>query len=405
MAERSEPGNREKMIKPQHLIMSSFFFQALAFGAWLPRIPEVQARLGLEPSELAFALLGMPVGLLLAMPFAGPIVARIGGRAAIRWSFPLFLVAMSIPAASTHFVMLLAALLACGIAMAMVELGMNIVADEIEKHDHVAIMSRCHGFWSLGMMAGSLIGSGLAALGLAPEWSVLLVALAVSPLSLIVPAALPRTTPATGHEQEAASPGLFVPGLLLLSICIVALASNLAEGATADWSAVYLTDVFGATGGTAGLGYSAYALTMAAGRFAGDWLRVQWGPVALVRFCYGVAALGVALVTFSPNYGTSILGFALIGVGGSVGVPLAVSAAASVGGRSAASNVAMVTFISLIAFLGGPPVIGFLAQHFGLRVALGITMLPAFVAGLLLARSLGAQGAQTPGVDRSAAGG
>lgn len=376
-------------MKPQYLIMSAFFLQPLAFGAWLPRIPEIQARLELGPSDLALALLGMPLGLLVAMPFAGPLVARLGGRNAVRLAFPAFLVAMSLPAMATHFAMLFFALMACGLAMAIVELGMNIVADEIERHQNVAIMSRCHGFWSLGMMAGSLVGSGLAALALAPQWSVLLVAAAVAPFSFLVPAALPASAVAAPMTSEAKASGLFIPGLLLLSICIVGLASNLAEGATADWSAVYLTDTFAAVGGSAGLGYSSYALMMALGRFAGDWLRVTWGPVALVRACYGVAALGVALVALSPHYALSILGFALIGVGGSVGVPLAVSAAASAGGgHSPAANVAMVTLVSLVAFLAGPPVIGFLAQHFGLRVALGVTMLPAFVAGLLLAQSL-----------------
>lgn len=375
------------MMKPQHLIMGTFFLQALSFGAWLPRIPEIQARLGLEPAELALALLGLPLGLLAAMPFAGPLVARIGGRNAVRWSFPLFLACICVPPASWHFPVLFVALAVSGAAMAIVELGMNIVADEIEKRDGVAIMSRSHGFWSLGMMAGSLCGSGLAAQGLEPHWSVLLVAVLVAPLSIAVPAALPASPLVAAAPSEKAS-GLFIPGLLLLSICVVGLASNLAEGASADWSAVYLTDVFAATGGAAGLGYSAYALTMALGRFAGDWARVKFGPVTLVRACYGVAAVGVALVTFSPDFWLSILGFALIGIGGSVGVPLAVSAAASAGGRPAASNVAMVTLVSLIAFVGGPPVIGFLAQHFGIRTALGMVMLPAFVAGLLLAWSL-----------------
>lgn len=375
-------------MKPQHLIMGTFFFQALSFGAWLPRIPEIQARLALGPSELALALLGMPLGLLIALPFAGPLVARLGGRATIRWSFPAFLACICLPPASGHFAMLFFALMASGIAMALVELGMNIVADEVEKHDNVAIMSRCHGFWSLGMMAGSLAGSGLAALGLAPHWSVLLVALLVAPLSLIVPAALPATPSPISATPEASHSSLFIPGLLLLSICIVGLASNLAEGASADWSAVYLTDVFAAAGGAAGLGYSAYALMMAIGRFAGDWLRVTWGPVTLIRWSYGLATIGVALLAVSPSYWLAILGFALIGMGGSTGVPLAVSAAASVGGRPAASNVAMVTFVSLIAFVGGPPVIGLLAEHFGIRFALAVTMLPTFVAGLFLGGSL-----------------
>lgn len=368
--------------------MGTFFLQALNFGVWLPRIPEVQARLGLGPSDLAFALLGMPIGLLLALPFAGHIVAKVGGRNTIRWAFPVFLVLICLPPAATDFAMLFLGLVGSGISMAMIELGMNVVADEIEKRDNVAIMSRCHGFWSLGMMAGSLVGSGFAAIGLAPHWSLLLASVLAAPLAILVPRALPDARPPAAAKADSRSSGLFIPGLLLLSICIVGLASNLAEGATADWSAVYLTDVLAATGGAAGLGYSAYAFTMAIGRFAGDWARVKWGPVVLVQACYGIAALGVGLVVLSPHYALSLVGFALIGIGGSVGVPLAVSAAASVGGRPAAANVAMVTFISLIAFVGGPPVIGLLAEHFDLRFALGITMFPAFAAGLLLAGSL-----------------
>lgn len=379
-------------MKPQHLIMACFFTQALTFGAWLPRIPEIQERLGLTTAELAVALMGMPVGLLLSLPFAGPLVSRIGGRATLRLSYPAFLVAMALPAFAGHLLWLFLTLLCCGIAMALVELGMNIVADEIEKRDHVAIMSRCHGFWSLGMMTGSLIGVGLAAAGLAPHWSVLLVAALAAPFSILVPRALPQgpiEAPAVGAPKAS---GLFIPGWLLLSICIVGLASNLAEGATADWSAVYLTQVFGAGGGTAGLGYSAYALTMAVGRFAGDWLRLRWGPVSLVRAAYSIATLGIALAVLSPIYELALVGFALTGLGGSVGVPLAVSAAASAGGRPAASNVAMLTLVSLAAFLLGPPVIGFLAQHLGLRAGLGLILLPTFVVATMLAPSLRPRG-------------
>jgi MFS family permease len=375
-------------MKPQHLIMSAFFLQPLAFGAWLPRIPEIQERLGLGPAELALALLGMPLGLLATMPFAGPIVARIGGRASIAWSFPAFLLAMTLPAASGHIIQLFLALLLCGVTVSMVELGMNIVADEIERRDGLAIMSRCHGFWSLGMMAGSLISSGLAALGLLPQWLVLVVVLVVAPLAYLVPRALPEIPMPEPVAGEAKASGLFVPGGLLLAICVVGLASNLAEGATADWSAVFLTQVFSAGAATAGLGYAAYAATMALGRFFGDWARMRWGAVALVRTAYSIATVGVALFVFSPSFEVALLGFALTGIGGSVGVPLAVSAAASVGGRPAASNVAMLTLVSLIAFLSGPPVIGLIAQHLGLRAGLGLLLLPTFVLATWLASAL-----------------
>lgn len=373
-------------MKPQHLIMATFFLQALAFGSWLPRIPEIQARLELGPAELSLALLGLPAGLLLTLPFAGPLVARLGGRRSVMLFLPAFLAAMSLPAFSTHLAVLFGALLLCGISMSLIELGMNIVADEIEQRDGVAIMSRCHGFWSLGMMAGSLIGVGFAGAGVAPQWAILMVAATVLPIRGVVTWALPAIKGARPAEAEQKVHGLFIPGPLLLGICVVALGSNLLEGAAADWSAVYLTDVFSADASTAGLGYSVYALLMALGRFAGDFLRSRFGPVRVVRVCYAVALAGTALVVFSPNYAIALIGFALAGAGGSVAVPVAVVAAAGAGGgRPAASNVAMLSLISLIGFLIAPPIIGFIGEHLGLRAGLGILLLPVLILAFLVA--------------------
>jgi len=375
-------------MKPKHLIMALFFVQALAFGAWLPRIPELQARLGLGPAELALALLGLPIGLVLTIPFAGPIVARLGARLTAMWTMPAWLFAISLPAFSTHIAVLFGTLLVCGIVMSLIELSMNIAADEIETTSGVAIMSRCHGFWSLGMAGGSILSVGLAGLALAPQSSVLSVALVALPFGLWITRALPPSLVHGKPAEGTKTSGLFLPGWLLMGICIVGLASNLLEGAAADWSAVYLTQVFGADAAAAGLGYSAYALLMSVGRFGGDWMRTRWGPVVVARSCYSVALLDIALVVFSPIYWLALFGYALAGFGGSVGVPLAVSAAANAGGRPAAANVAMLTLVSLVGFLVSPPIIGFIAQHAGLRMAIGLLLLPVFALAVLLAPSL-----------------
>jgi MFS family permease len=376
--------------------MLVFLLQPLPFGAWLPRIPEVQARLMLGPGELALTLLGLPVGLILAMPFAATVVARLGGRLTLLASLIAFATALALPAFAIHPAMLFAALVLAGLSMSMVELGMNVVADEIEKAQGVAIMSRCHGCWSLGMAAGSLLSVLLGHLGLAPHWSVLLVAVLTLPVALSVAAGLPRDAVQPSRALTEQSSGLFVPGGLLLGICIVALGSNLLEGTTADWSAVYLTSAFAADAGNAGLGYSAYALTMAAGRFAGDWMRLRWGAARLVRACYALAVVGVALALFSPVLPLALIGYALAGFGGSVGVPLAISAAASLGDRPAAANVAVLTLVSLIGFFTGPPIVGFIGQMAGLPTGLGLLLLPVLLAGIGLAFTLRARPALLP---------
>lgn len=370
------------------LIMTVFFVQALAFGAWLPRIPDIQARLGLSAAELGYALLGLPVGLLIALPFVSIFVGRTGGRSAVLWSLPAFIVAICLPAFAVNGILLFLALASAGLAMSTIELGMNIVADEIEKRDGVVIMSRCHGFWSLGMMVGSLAGAAAAHWGLPPQVSIPAVAVLALLVGPVVAMRLPRDPSIGSSGGEAPVSGLFIPGAVMLGICIVALASNILEGAAADWSAVYLRQVLGADPGAAGLGYAAYSMLMAAGRFNGDWVRSRWGAVAVARGCYALALAGLLLVVFAPDYPWALAGFALAGFGGSVGVPLAVSAAASAPGHTPAANVALVSLVSLVGFLLTPPIIGSLAELFGLRFALGTLLLPVFVVAIAVAFTL-----------------
>jgi MFS family permease len=77
-------------MSPQHLVMLVFFLQPIAFGAWLPRIPGIQRAPGLGSAELALALLGMPVGILLTLPFAGRFVGHIGARTTSLYGFMVF---------------------------------------------------------------------------------------------------------------------------------------------------------------------------------------------------------------------------------------------------------------------------------------------------------------------------
>ena len=383
-------------MSPQRLTMLAFFLQPIAFGAWLPRIPDVQARLGLGPAELAFTLLGLPIGIGLVLPFAGPLVARIGSHKAIAWGFPLFLATTCLPALAFHPIALFVALLLCGMAISTLELGLNVAADEVEKSTGSAIMSTCHGFWSLGMMTGNLFGSGLAALHLAPQISVPIGAALVLLPALVLGRVLPEghTTAAAAAKDPAApkaSP-FVLPSLVLFGICVFAYGTTMTEGAAADWSAIYMRTALGADAAAAGLGYAVFAGLVATGRFLGDWLKVKYGPVAIARVTTATALVGIAILAISPSYPISLLGFALAGFGVSVSFPLAVTAAAGLGDRPAAQNVAILSLIGLSGFLIGPPIIGFIAQHWGIRIGF-LVLAPSLALSLLLSGLL-ARGAK-----------
>lgn len=367
----------------QRLIMLIFFLQPIAFGAWLPRIPDIQQKLGLGPADLAIALLGMPAGILLTLPFAGRFVARIGGRATILYGFVVFLGLVWLPTWAPSIEMLFATLAVVGVALATLELGLNVEADAIEKRSGQLIMSTCHGFWSLGIMAGSLVGIGLAAIGVSPEWSVLTTAAVMLPISMLAARTLPDLRATEGPDAPLAGAKRRGPSRALLGICFFVFGITMTEGAVADWSAVYLRDVFGLTGAGAGFGYSIFAFMVAAGRFGGDRLKASYGPIAVARAC-GVASIaGLALVATSPAAWVALVGFAAMGFGVSVGFPLAVTAAAEQNDRPAAASVAILSFVALLGFLIGPPMIGLVAEHSDMRLGLGM-LIPFLALSLML---------------------
>jgi MFS family permease len=371
----------------QRLVMLIFFLQPIAFGSWLPRIPDVQAKLGMGPADLAVVLLGLPIGTLMTLPFAGRLVARIGGRTTIIYGFVAFLAVVSLPAFAGSMTTLFFALMLLGVTLSTLELGLNVEADRAEKTTGLVIMSRCHGFWSLGIMVGSLLGVGAAALHMPANWSIALTALLLLLPSLLVSIRLPLGADPVAEASQTPSAPFKMPSAALLGICAFTFGITMTEGAIADWSAVYLRDVLLATGALTGLGYSVFACLVATGRFGGDHMKSRFGAVAIARACGCASLAGMLIVLFAPTTTVALVGFAAIGVGVSVGFPLAVTASASLTDRPAASSVAILTFIALSGFLVGPPAIGFVAEAFGLRVGLGILLVPLAIS-LLFTRML-----------------
>jgi MFS family permease len=375
----------------QRIVMLVFFLQPIAFGSWLPRIPDIQLAVGLGPQGLALALLGLPCGTLLTLPFAGRIVGRIGARRSMLIGFVLHLIAVCLPPFAANPIFLFASLVLVGSSMSFLELALNVEAARVEKASGALIMSTAHGFWSLGIMLGSFIGAALAGVALPPAWAVGLVALVSLPVSHVAARALPGGRDEASAESHDSHSPFMIPGWALLGVCLFVFGITITEGAMADWSAIYLRDTFAADPATAGIGYSIFALLVAAGRFSGDALRVRLGSVTLARSFGALALVGVAILALAPNSIVALGGFAIVGIGVSVGFPLAVAAAAALPGASPSRNVAVLSFVALLGFLIGPPVIGFIAEHWALRIGLA-ALLP------VLALSLALTAASPPGL-------
>jgi len=173
--------------------------------------------------------------------------------------------------------------------------------------------------------------------------------------------------------------------LVLVGVCLSAM---ILEGAGIDWSAIYMRNEFAAAPFWAGFAVALGAGSQAVTRFFADSFVERWSPVMVARGLLTISGIGALLVFFTPLWWLAYVGLAMIGVGTSALFPLAMSAAAQRTDRPAAVNVASLAQISFVSFLLGPPLLGYVAEHFGIRWAFGIGI-PLVVIGLLMADAVG----------------
>ncbi len=360
-------------------VSAAFLSNGFVLGNWTPQIPLFQQRLGLSEAQLGLMILAFGIGAVLAMPLLGAATARLGSRvptlvmhAALALSLPILVLAPSVPVAGI-------AILLFGATMGGMDVAMNANAVSVERQRPRAIMSSCHGFWSVGGFIGAATG-GFLIVTLGAVGHFLLVSaillLALWPIGRAMLEDREEAAPATAPlEGGAAGPAPSAARLAVLGIGLCALFGMVPEGATIDWSAIYLRSELGADIAVSGFAFAAFSAVMALFRFLGDGIRDRLGAVRTLRLS-AVAGIGALLVVgLAPNIVVAILGFALLGIGLSNIAPIAFSAAGNVPGLKPGVGISMATTIGYSGILIAPSAIGYLAEHFGFpAVFLGLSL-------------------------------
>ncbi len=309
------------------------------------------------------------------MPLAGWFIARFRvGRATLVGTLMLSLSPAIISMANT-FSFLIVAMVYFGLTNALMDVSMNAAAALTEKKLQRHIMSTCHGMWSFGAMVGSAVGSITVGLGIGIRPH-LFIAVILVISSVIV---LSRLISSYEEERKTGEKVFALPNLALFGLATAAFCIMLSEGAIADWSAIYMKETLLSNPFLIGLAYSSFSFLMAIGRFSGDAViptigkrhTVFWG--ALLS---GIG-LGATLIIGDPMF--AIIGFGLTGFGYSCIIPVLFSSAANEPGFSSGTGIASVSIIGYTGFLAGPPVIGFLADSYGMTLALGYVAILSFL--------------------------
>ncbi|MEU6951833.1 MFS transporter [Streptomyces sp. NPDC045714] len=395
----------------------------VSMASWVARTPAVRDALDVTTGSMGLVLFGLSIGSMAGVLVSGGLVRRRGGRPVIAVGAGLLVAGLLVIAGGAALEA--SAGVFCGLAlfgagMGLAEVAFNIEGAAVERTLGRPVLPVLHGCFSLGTVVGALVGMGLTAVRFPVGWHLAAIAVAVAAAGVWTVRAVPA---GTGQEGAAAGDGENGDGARtggvraqvavwrdrrLVLIGLIVLAMAFAEGSANDWLPLLMVDGHGTSATAGSLTFMLFAVAMTTGRFTGGPLLVRYGPAAVVRASALVAAAGVALVVFSDNALLAGAAVVLWGLGASLGFPVTISAAGE-GVRNASARVAAVSTAGYAAFLVGPPSLGFLADHVGLRNAMVVVLVllggAALITRALRTPSSGAgveqSGAPVPGASQS----
>ncbi len=368
-------------------VYAVFILSGFAFASWASRIPSVRDVLQLSPSSLGLVLLSIAAGSVLSMPLSGVVVHRIGTARTVG--------AMSLVAAvglatvglgqQAGVVPVVVGLFALGVGNGTWDVAMNVEGSAVEQAGGKAIMPRFHAGFSVGTVAGALLGAAMVAIGVSASVHLLAVAVIVAAVGQIaVRDFLPDPQDAGGGERRSPLVAWTEPRTLLIGLFVFAAAFT--EGTGNDWLAVATIDGYGVSPAVGTLTFALFLSAMTLGRWFGPGLIDRYGRVGTLRLFGLLALVGLALVIWSPVFAIAMAGAVLWGLGAALGFPVGMSAAGDEP-EHAAARVSVVATIGYVAFLAGPPLIGFLGEHTGTLRALtltgGVVVIGLLISGML----------------------
>jgi MFS family permease len=381
-----------------------FLIPGLSLSSWVTRTPDVRDELGASTAEMGLILFGLSVGSTIGITSSGPLVARMGARPVIGGG--TVLIALGVAGVGTGALTSTAALVTAGLFVFGLgggsgEVALNVEGAEVERLLGRSVMTTLHGFFSLGTVVGASLGMLATAAGFPVQWHLLIMAGVALALFLAsfgdIPAGVGRQaygsrdgdgdTGAGGEDAGAGAGRPLWKDTRLLLIGAVVLAMALAEGAATDWLPLLMVDGHDLDAALGSLVYVGFAAAMTVGRFCGAYFIDRFGRFLVIRTSAVSAALGLVVVIFVDHPVAAGAAVLFWGLGASLGFPVAISAAGD-SGPNATARVSLVAMIAYGAFLVGPPGLGFLGDHYGLRSAM-IAVLALVATAIFLAPAVG----------------
>ena len=362
-------------MKIKRLAVALFFFtNGFQYANWVARLPEVEKLYNISHATLGTLLLCSAAGAITAMPFAGYLTVLFGSRRiTIFTGATMASLLIMIPLLSNLWY-IGALFFLFGVLSGSEDVAMNGQAVYVERMYQKPILSSFHGIWSVGTALGAGCGALMAKFEVALFNHFIVVSIFC--LALILWASFNLISDEVSKIEMNTEGGTTfrLPTKAIVPIGLIAFCGMTGEGSIADWSALYMNKEIGQSEAFSALTFGAFATAMTIGRIFGDYFTGKYGKRNMLIFnsLAAIGGLSLALLTAIPFI--VLLGFFIVGLSLATIVPIVYSTAGNTEGVAPSVGIAMATTIGYAGFFVGPPIIGYLADIFNLRVGLLFTL-------------------------------
>jgi len=349
-----------------------FFVFGMVGSSWVVRLPEVRSALHITTAQLGLVLFAGAVGAMTGILLSGRFVAKYGARTGSLVGFNLVFigyVGQASGVAMENVIVVSLSAVISGLGYGLGDVAINVEGTDMEKRLHRSLMPPLHGAYSIGTLAGAGIGTIALAVGIALPLQIyalcVLVAVVAWTTIRLLPADTGRVVSVPSETPDRHSPAPWRdPRIMFLGLAILCI--TITEGAGLDWLTLSMVDDYLTDPVRASIAFAVMMAAMTVVRFAGGIMIDRFGRVGVLRVFALAGIAGLLLIIFSHVYALALFGAALWGAGVALGFPVLLSAAADGDTDGSSRRVSIVASFGYVAFLVGPPTLGFLGQAWGL---------------------------------------
>ncbi len=385
---------RSQLVRWRTAIFAIFLASGLSIATWAARVPAIKDAVAVDRTQLGLMLFIGGVASIVGLSVSSVVLARWGARRGMLVMMIVFAVGVAVIGIGSDALhsapVVVLGLILWGFGNGCLDVMMNVEGAAIEKHVGKTILPLFHAFFSFG----TVIGAGLGVLAIAWGANVLthlaIVAVLIVVVAIVSIANVPSREATMDPETPAEKAGWRDRLHLALSawkeprtyaLGVVMLGMAFAEGGANDWLALGVVEGHGADEALGAAALAVFSVCMTVVRVFGGPLVDRFGRVATLRVLAVTATIGLLLFVLAPTIPLVFVGAALWGAGVSLGFPLGMSAAAD-DPEKAAARVSAAATIGYVAFLAGPPALGFISEQIGLLNTLYIIVALIVASGL-----------------------